>query len=205
MNSVNNNSDHLFEGILESAQHEAQRKLAGFEEQVATLQQNYAKKIEQTIEHEQSVTTKRLEQIKRNEESTLRNIERRHTVSYTQRLRTTILELVGQKMERLIETKEYRSILIKWIGEATVGLNLDEAIVNYSFKESVDESMLKEAEQLVKKNIGRDVKLTLGNNNLTSQGIEVTSLDKKIAYNNQVATRLLRSERQLKEFMEGQV
>ena len=75
-------------------------------------------------------------------------------------------------MERLIETKEYRSILIKWIGEAAVGLNLDEAIVNYSFKESVDESMLKEAEQLVK-NIGRDVKLTLGNNNLTSQVLKL--------------------------------
>jgi vacuolar-type H+-ATPase subunit E/Vma4 len=63
--------------------------------------------------------------------------------------------------------------------------------------------MLQEAREIVKTTTGKDVALQLSKTPLTGQGVEVSTLDGTVAYNNQVATRLLRKERDLKELMEG--
>jgi vacuolar-type H+-ATPase subunit E/Vma4 len=196
-------TEHLFDGILQSAQKESDTILANYKKEAEQLEATYVKKIEQAVQAETKATENRLAQIQRAEESTIRNLQRRHDVSYSQRLRLLVLDLVAKKMENLVDSKRYKEVLIGWIAEAAIGLDQSEAIVNYSFKESVDQTMLDEATKLIKKAIGKDVKLHLGTNSLTSLGIEVTSLDKKVAYNNQVATRLIRHERDLKELMEG--
>jgi len=58
------------------------------------------------------------------------------------------------------------------------------------------------AQDLVLQNIGRKVTLTFNTEPLSAQGVVVSSVDGKVAYNNQVATRIGRYGRELKDLME---
>jgi vacuolar-type H+-ATPase subunit E/Vma4 len=197
-------ADRLFEGILEGARAEAAAIVARARQESELISSSNRKKIDDAIEQEKRAARQRIAQIKRQEESALRNLERRHAVSHGQRLRGAALELVAVKMAALVGTDEYRETLVRWIAEAAIGLDRPEAIVNCSFREQIDADMLRSGERLVKETTGRDVSLHFGGAILTGQGIEVTSTDGKVAYNNQVSTRLVRFERHLKELMEGQ-
>ncbi|MFA5570106.1 MAG: V-type ATP synthase subunit E family protein [Sphaerochaetaceae bacterium] len=201
---MNEYTDQLFAGILESAKSEATSIIEQAQKDADAIAQSYEKRIADTIALEKKTTNVRLEAIAKVEESTIRNLERKHQVSYSERLRVATLQEVALNMEKLIQTKEYPQILIGWIAEAAIGLDRERAVVHCSFKEKVDEAMLRQAEEIVLKTVGKKVSLTLGSKVLSSQGIEVVSEDGKVAYNNQVATRLVRSERELKELMEGE-
>lgn len=196
-------TDQLFDGIVQGARQEAITISERAKRDAEVVRASYTKKITDAIELEQRNTEKQLEQIRRKEESTLRNLERKHTVSRSERLRQAVLERVSKRMAELVASESYRGVLIEWIAEAAIGLDRGEALVHCSFKEQVDDSMLREAEKLVKEHTGRIVGLHFGGATLTAQGVEVSSLDGKVAYNNQVATRLVRHERDLKELMEG--
>ena len=194
----------LFEGILQSAQTEATTILERAKQDAQAVQTSYEKKIADALEKEKKATAKRLEQIQRLEESSIRNLRRRHSVGRSERLRQLVLESVAQKMALLQSDPAYRQIVIHWIAEAALGLDREEARVSCSFRESLDESMLREAEDIVRKATGKRIHLQLHDKPLTSQGVEVSTLDGKIAFNNQVTTRLIRHDRNLKELMEGQ-
>ncbi len=196
-------TDQLFEGIVQGAQQEAITITERAKRDAEVVRASYSKKIADAKLLEQRNTEKLLEQIRRKEESTLRNLERKHTVSHSERLRQAVLENVSKRMAALVSSESYRNILVGWIAEAAIGLDRGEALVHCSFREQVDDSMLREAEELVKEHTGRTVVLRFGGATLTAQGVEVASLDGKVAYNNQVATRLIRHERDLKELMEG--
>lgn len=198
------NTKQLFAGIIEAANHEAQAALAKAQEEVELIKASYAQRIEELNHKEEAISAKQINQIKRSEEMTMRNLERRYRVSLTQRLRKMVIEETAKEMAALVGTQEYRSVLVEWIAEGAVGLDREEAQVNCSFREEIDEEMLREAEALVKKSVGKVVKLQFGGAVLTGQGVEVASMDGKVAYNNQVATRLIRFERKLKELMEGE-
>lgn len=197
-------SDQLFEGILEGARSKAQTIIDRAKQDASAVQASYRKRIEEAVAHEQKATEKRLEQIRRFEESAIKNLQRRYAVGRSERLHKLVLDAVARKMEALRDEESYRSVLIDWIAEAAVGLDRDEAQVACSFRETVDEQMLQEARKIVKRTTGKDVTLRLSKIPLTGQGVEVTTPDGTIAYNNQVATRLMRKERELKELMEGQ-
>ncbi len=198
------NTKQLFAGIIEAANHEAQAALAKAQEDVEQIKASYAQRIEELNHKEEAISVKQINQIKRSEEMTMRNLERRYRVSLTQRLRKMVIEETAKEMAALVGTQEYRSVLVEWIAEGAVGLDREEAQVNCSFREEIDDEMLREAEALVKKALGKVVKLKFGGAVLTGQGVEVVSMDGKVAYNNQVATRLIRFERKLKELMEGE-
>lgn len=197
-------TDQLFAGILQSAHTQAATILERADQDAQSIRASTEKRIEVAREQERKAGEKRIEQIHKLEESTIRNLERRHEVASSERLRKLILEAISRKMAALVETETYRSTLIGWIAEAAVGLDRGEAVVSCSFRERVDESMLREAEKLVKQTTGKVVKLKVGETPLTGQGVEVSSTDGSVAFNNQVATRLIRHERELKELMEGQ-
>lgn len=199
----NGHTDRLFEGILESARSEARSIVERAERDAALTSATYQKKIADAAEQERRATENRLAQIKRLEESAIRNLERRHEVTYSQRLRQFVLDEVATRMTALVGTERYRNALVGWIAEAAIGLDKEAAVVRCSFRETVDEPMLRESERLIRQAYGKQVSLRFGGAVLSGQGIEVTSNDGKVAYNNQVATRLIRKERQLKELMEG--
>lgn len=199
-----NHTDQLFAGILQGAQEQAKTILSRAEQDAEMIRDSVNRKIAAAVLQEQQAGEKRIQQIHKLEESTIRNLNRRHEVSSTERLRKLILESVARKMSALVDTPQYRHTLVSWIAEAVVGLDRSEALVSCSFRERVDESMLREAEALVKRTTGKQVHLKMSDTPLTGQGVEVSSPERTVAFNNQVATRLIRYERELKELMEGQ-
>jgi vacuolar-type H+-ATPase subunit E/Vma4 len=201
---MNGSNDQLFEGILQSAQNQASSILKKAQEDAQAVKASYDKKIDDAIEQEKRQTEKRLEQISHHEQSSIRNLKRRHEVSRSERLRQLVMDSVSRKMEALRDTPSYGKVLVGWIAEATIGLDREEAVVSCSFKEHVDEQMLREAEAVVLRAVGRKVRLQKDDKPLIGQGIVVSTPDGKVAYNNQVSTRMLRHERDLKELMEGQ-
>jgi vacuolar-type H+-ATPase subunit E/Vma4 len=81
------------------------------------------------------------------------------------------------------------------IVEAAVGLGANSALVNATVEERalIDESLLEEAKKRVKELTGRDVELRLSTEQpLSRQGVVLTAIDGKTAYNNQVEMRFLR-------------
>lgn len=197
-------TDQLFAGIIKSAHDEAATILEQAQRDAKAVSDSYAKRVADVVALEKQAAKKRLEQIKRMEESTIKNLQRKYHVSQSERLRHQVLERTVELMAALIPTKPYRKIQIGWIAEAAIGLDRSEAKVACSFKEKLDDSMLREAEAIIKRATGKDIALQLSEQALTGQGIEVSSLNGKVAYNNQVTTRMIRHDRDLKELMEGQ-
>jgi vacuolar-type H+-ATPase subunit E/Vma4 len=195
-------SSPLLEGIITHAKEEAAAILTQAEKEVQQLVESYRIKSQEARDAESRLLQSQLEEIARKEESAIRNAERKKALQQRDYLWQIVMKELYRKMENLVGTSEYERVLVLWIAEATVGLDRAEAVVSCSFKEKVTPQMLKQAEELVLASIGKKVQLKISETPLSAQGIVVSSVDGKVAYNNQLATRIGRYDRQLKELME---
>lgn len=99
---------------------------------------------------------------------------------------------------------EYRKVLLGWIVEAAIGLNVPAATVNTSAQERklIDRDLLREAERTVKELTGRKVALKLEQGDpLVGQGVVLRSADGRLEFNNQVSTRLLRHQSEIRKIV----
>jgi len=113
-------------------------------------------------------------------------------------------ELTEKKMLSLINSKEYPDFLKKWIIEAIIGLSASDGEVNASKDEKkiITDRMLRDIEADVKRISGIVVRLSMSKENpIASQGIVVNSTDKRTAFNNQIYTRLLRSQFEIRKLI----
>ncbi|MGI6433568.1 MAG: V-type ATP synthase subunit E family protein [Sphaerochaetaceae bacterium] len=194
--------DHqLFDGILSSAQAEAASLIERAKRDAELISATYLKRQQDAVEQEIKRGTLRLQQLQRSHESTLKALQRKSEVSRSMRLQQLVLDTVASEMEKRIGSSEYRQMQIEWIAEAAIGLDRPSAFVYCSFKETIDQQVLTQAQQLIKKMIGKEIELKYGGAVLTAQGVEVRSTDGKVAYNNQISNRLKRMERQVNELM----
>ena len=84
--------------------------------------------------------------------------------------------------------------------EAVRGLDAPQAQLNASAAErrQLDAGLLKDVCAAVEKSSGKAVKLTLAEASpLEAQGVLVTTVDGRMAFNNQVKTRMLRNQRKI--------
>ena len=112
---------------------------------------------------------------------------------------------VRARLAAMVGTGEYRRMLAGWIAEAAIGLGEAEAEVNASAAERavIDAALLAEAERDALESAGRKVRLTLsGGPPLLGQGVVLTSTNGRVAYNNQVATRLLREQSRIRSLIQ---
>ncbi len=115
-----------------------------------------------------------------------------------------IMSLVEQKLQRLIGTEAYREVLIRWITEAALGLGGDMLFLNASVEERrlMDETLLHLAQERIQQAQGRTITIRLADAPaLASQGVILTTKDGRMAYNNQVRTRLLRQQRSIQRLI----
>jgi vacuolar-type H+-ATPase subunit E/Vma4 len=97
--------------------------------------------------------------------------------------------------------ENYRSVLVNWITEAAIGLGAESARINASKEERalIDDRMLSEIARSIQKETGRQISMTLSDANpLQSQGVVLTAADGHTAFNNQVRTRMLRNQREIR-------
>ena len=111
-----------------------------------------------------------------------------------------IKDRVEKKLNSMTGDENYRSTLIGWLTEAAIGLDAESARVNASSEELklIDNKMLSEVTERVRKQTGGQVELTLSDAQpLKHQGVVLTAADGRTAFNNQVRTRMLRNKREI--------
>jgi len=111
-----------------------------------------------------------------------------------------VMDRVEKRLAAMVHEPDYRSALVNWIAEAALGLGTGAAEVNASEPERalIDEPVLSEAGEKVRAATGEQVALTpSAAAPLSAQGIVLTAADGRMAFNNQVKTRIRRSSRRI--------
>jgi vacuolar-type H+-ATPase subunit E/Vma4 len=179
------------EGIIKDAENQAAEKRRYGAKQIASLLAEARKKAQEQAEaiEKRALSAADLE-IKR------RSMGARDAVM------RDIMGRVEKRFEAMIDdVPRYRAVLVDWIAEAAVGLGTESAEVNASEREraSIDAQLLAEAAARAQAQTHRQVTLTLSAGQpLKSQGVVLTAADGRTAFNNQVRTRLQRSQRRIR-------
>ncbi len=197
-------NNELIKGIENDARNEAQSIIAAAEEIAANRRTSGKLQLDSIMKEAQENAKQRVIEIKRNNGSTIVMETRRLHLKVRDQIINQILKLVKEGLRRMAGTPEYTAVLQDWIMEAAIGLNLDRASVNASEieRDRIDGQTLKRAEKELKALTGREIRLEIASEPpLPGQGIVLTSPDKRIAFNNQVATRLLRYQSEIRKMI----
>ncbi len=199
-----NGANPLVERILADARGEAERIVAEAEQTAAKRRGAGAEERRALGRQTDERIAERMEALRRNTASRVNVETRRARLRVRDRIVVEAQDSARARLSAMIGSPEYRVILIGWIAEAAVGLGEQQAEVNASAAERavIDRGLLAEAEQEVLRSVGRDVWLALSKAQpLIGQGVVLTSPNGRVAYNNQVATRLLREQTRIRSLI----
>jgi vacuolar-type H+-ATPase subunit E/Vma4 len=193
---MNQSKEILIAGIEADARQEEEKILAEAEQQAADKRKYGDQKIESILADTRARAEKQAEDIKRKGVSSVELEVRRRSL----RLRDTILQDLIKQVEERMQTRiarpDYRTALLQWIVEAARGLNMDAAEINASAAERklIDKNLLDEAMKMLEQKVA----LTLSKDDpLSGQGVVLTSVNGRLAFNNQVRTRIQRHQREI--------
>ena len=192
----------LIQGILSEAEEKAKRTIADSEEEAAAIISEAEERAARECEMEKRSYSVRLEQIQAREESARRGIDRLIELKGLDTVYKDVMDEVDKRMSEKIASPSFSSVIVSWIAEAAIGLDKKEARVSFSEKTPVTLEMLKEAEELVKKETGATVSLSLDTERLSGVGVVLSSMDGKVSYNNQLDVRMRRYSRDIKKIVQ---
>lgn len=195
----------LYDGILESAKSEGEIILKKGEKEAAELKKSYEKKILDAKKHEQNLLDKRLEEIKNTTDNQIKNIQRSHVGELTKEMRKYAQKALFEEMASIIESKAYSQALIEWITEGAIALEAEQVKVSTSKQEVISDEMIQKAQSLVERIVSRKVKIERDITPLSTQGVLVSTMDGKIAYNNSINVRFMRLKSEFERVLEGSV
>lgn len=204
VDSAENGKRALIEGIEKDAKGEADKIKKDAEKQAEDRKRYLKKQVDSILKEAREKARVQSDAIKKKVLSGLEIEIKRRAMRVQDKIFSEIMDSVKEKFGMLVGKSEYRAILSDWIVEAMIGLGTEKADVNASKieKHLIDEKLLTGAEKMVKELTGRAVKLGVyGDPVLSSQGVVLTAGDGRTAFNNQVATRLLRKQRSVRKLM----
>ena len=179
--------------IIEDAKKTASDKQMSKEMQITAIKRDTDKKIEQQVST-----------IEKNNLSAI-SVEQKRIVL---KIREKIINNVTDKVKEIIGEKakdsSYPQIIGSWILEAAIGLGEEEVVINGSPKELevVTDSFLRETEKKYNVLTGGNIRLKKTDKNpLFAQGIVLSSKDNRTAFNNQVPTRLMRYQSEIRKII----
>ncbi len=184
-------------GIEEDARAEAEKILSGASLAAGNRRQAAGRQAAEILGEARRKAQEQVEAIRRGGASTITVQTRRLALRLREEVIREILAQTSARLSRLADEPDYRPVLLDWIAEAAIGLNVPEAVVAVSERERkwLDAKLLREAEEKVRALTGQAVRLELSDQPaLALQGVLLTSRDGRVAYNNQVPTRMLRSQ-----------
>ncbi len=144
----------------------------------------------------------RLSSLRQREESAKKSQDRLKEMKSLDASYSAVMKSVYDEISSMAKNGKLRPYLISWIAEAAIGLDKDDAIVSFCKDAKGDDSMLKEAEELIKERSGRSVSLSLDERFADEIGVVLYSLDRKISYNNLLSTRIRRREREIRQIVQ---
>jgi vacuolar-type H+-ATPase subunit E/Vma4 len=194
----------LIEGIAQDAEAEGRRLVEEAEKAGAERREATGRQAEGILEEARRKAAEQAESLRRQAASTAKMQAKRIGLRVREQAARQVLERARARLEELAGTPEYRETLLGWIVEAAVGLGLPEATVNASARELplLDERLLAEAQRRVRELTGRTVSLTKAEGEpLAGQGVVLVGRGGRLAYNNQVSTRLLRRQTEVRKMI----
>jgi len=204
MESMRQGKDALISGIEADARAEEERLVKDAETQAGEKTKYARKKAESLLSEARDKATAQGEAIKHKAISEAEREIKRRALHLRDTLMQDIVARAQTKLEALIDDPAYRTIFADWIAEAAIGLGAEGARVNASALELllIDEALLADVAQRVAAQTGTPVTLTISDAGpLESQGVVLTTLDGRMAFNNQVITRISRKRRDIQRLI----
>ena len=203
------NEEHdLIHGIAQDAAREAERILAEAERAAEDRRKAAEDQERAVLQQGESRAEEQAERIRIQSASSLRMQRRRRQLKLQEQAVQEVLKRVRQRLAEAVGSPEYREVMLAWIVEAAIGLGAQEATVNASAAErkQIDGRLLQTAQEKVSELSGRKVKLSLADENpLIPQGIVLIAADGRVEFNNQVATRLLRRQSEIRRTIQDSI
>ena len=197
MESIENGKAALISGIEKDAKSEAENIISEAEK-IAEEQRGYVE--EQIRKIGKEAEQKSVEQAEAIKRKTLSGVDieiKRQIMRIHDSLLKDIMSSVEERLLALIKTPQYRETLLNWCVEAALGLGVKSADVNASKDELpyIDQKFLSEVKERTKSIYGAETHLKLSEKKpLNRQGLVLTADDGRTAFNNQVYTRMLRTQ-----------
>jgi len=201
MESLEKEKAALILGIETDAGAEVEKITSEAENQVAEKRKYSEKKIESILNEARKKAQEQAETVKKKMISSVELEVKHRSMLVRDAVMQDVMDRVEKKLESKTSDTNYRSVLINWITEAAVGLDAEAAQVNASEKERIliDDKLLSEVKGLIHMQTGREMTLTLSDAPaLKSQGVVLVAADGRTAFNNQVKTRMLRKQREIR-------
>lgn len=200
MEPTERGKDALISGIEADARSEEQRLIKEAQDQAAEKTKYAGKKAASLVDEARAKATAQAETIKHRAAAEVDREIKRRALKMRDALMHDIVARTEKQLASLIDGPDYRTVLANWIAEAAVGLGVEAAQVNASARELslIDASLLTEVAQRVTAETGKPMALTMSTAGpLEGQGVVLTSADGRMAFNNQVATRIGRKQREI--------
>ncbi len=194
----------LIETIESDAQAEEVKILRDAAEQVTQREQYTDKKIESMLNDALAKAQSQAETIRAKAVSQAQLEIKRRRLQASNETIDRIMAMAEQKLQSMITAPAYRDVLIGWIVEAALGLGADVATLNASAAERalIDETLLNDVHQRLQHETGRSIMIRLADGPpQTAQGVVLATEDGRMAFNNQVKTRLLRQQRHIQRLI----
>jgi len=200
MESIEREKAALISGIETDARAEREKIIKEAQTRAAEKKKYSEKKIESLLDEARTKAQEQAEAAKKKIISTAEREVKRRSMHIRDTVMQDILDRVEKKLGSMTGDENYRSVLTGWLTEAAIGLDAESARVNASSEERklIDDKMLSEVTERVRKQTGGQVELTLSDAEpLKYQGVILTAADGRTAFNNQVKTRMLRNRREI--------
>ena len=191
----------LISGIEEDARIEEEKIIKDAENQAAEKRKYAEKKIESLLNDAREKAQEQATIVKKKIISGVELEMKRLSMRAQDSIIQDIMDRVEKKLGSMIGNADYRSVLIDWITEAVIGLGAETAEVNASEGERrlINDELLSDVGRKVHELTGKQVALTLSDASpLKAQGVVLTAADGRTAFNNQVKTRMLRRQRDIR-------
>lgn len=190
----------LISGIEADARSEEERLVKEAETQADEKVKYARKKAESLLNEAREKAIAQGETIKQKAVAEAEREIKRRSLHMRDTLVQDIVTRARKKLAGLVDDPTYRTVLADWITEAAIGLGAEAAQVNASARELplIDKALLADATKRVSAVTGTPITLTVAKTGpLEAQGVVLTTLDGRMAFNNQVITRISRKRRDI--------
>ena len=195
----------LIDGIARDAGAEAEKITADAQKAAEDRIRAAEEQARAVVQQAESKAEEQAERIRAQSASALRMERRRMDLKLQEQVVQEVLKRVRQRLAEMVETPEYRQVLLAWIVEGVIGLDVARAEVNASAAErkQIDKRLLQDAQNRVTELSGKKVSLTLADGDpLIPQGVVLKTADGRVEFNNQVSTRLLRQQSEIRKVIQ---
>lgn len=199
-------SDELMSGIAADARREAERLVEEAHAAARRRQASTDGQVADMLAAARKRADEQAEAIRTQHRSAGDMEARRITLRVREQVMGRVIDGIRRRLDAMRHDPAYRDVLLAWVVEGCIGLNEPAVTVNGSAPEQtmLDEALLNAAARKVKELTGRTVTPTREDGDpILSQGVRVSSPDGRIAFSNDVSTRLLRYQSEIRKMVYG--